>query len=153
MDGWRGALFKDWTFATQITVASGLPLTPVYLTAVRGTGVTGSIRPQYTGAPVYAAPAGLFLNPAAYAPPPPGQWGNAGRNSITGPNQFSLDASMGRAFPFRDHGSIDLRFDATNALNHVTFTGWNTTVTSAQFGLPNPPNGMRSIKANLRIRF
>ena len=153
MDGWRGALFKDWTFAAIISAGSGLPLNPIYVTAVRGTGVTGSIRPQYTGAPAYAAPEGFFLNPSAYAAPPPGQWGNAGRNSITGPAQFTLDASMGRAFPFRDHGSIDLRFDATNALNHVTFPSWNTTVTSAQFGLPNPANAMRTIRANLRVRF
>ena len=63
LSGWRGALFKEWTFATQITAGSGLPLTPIYLAAVRGTGVTGSIRPDYTGAPLYAAPPGFFLNP------------------------------------------------------------------------------------------
>jgi hypothetical protein len=50
LGGWRGALFKDWTFTTQITAGSGLPLTPTYIAAVRGTGVTGSIRPTYTGA-------------------------------------------------------------------------------------------------------
>ena len=153
LSGWRGVLFKDWTFATQITTGSGLPLTPVYVTAVRGTGVTGSIRPHYTGAPVYAAPAGFFLNPAAYEAPAAGQWGNAGRNSITGPGQFALDASLGRAFPFRDHGSIDLRFDSSTALNHVIFPIWNTTVASAQFGLPNPANAMRTVRANLRVRF
>ena len=153
LGGWRGALFKDWTFTTQITAGSGLPLTPVYFAAVRGTGVTGSIRPEYTGAPVYETPAGLFLNPAAYQAPAAGQWGNAGRDSITGPSQFTLDASMGRAFPFRDHGNIDLRFDSTNALNHVTFPSWNTTVTSAQFGLPNPANAMRTVRATLRVRF
>ena len=60
LSGWRGALFKDWTFTTQITAGSGLPLTPVYFTAVGGTGVTGSVRPEYTGAPLYAAPPGLF---------------------------------------------------------------------------------------------
>ena len=38
LSGWRGALFKEWTFATQITAGSGLPLTPIYLAAVRGTG-------------------------------------------------------------------------------------------------------------------
>ena len=50
MSGWRGALFKDWTFVTQITAGSGLPLTPIYVAAVQGTGVTGSIRPNFTGA-------------------------------------------------------------------------------------------------------
>jgi hypothetical protein len=153
LSGWKGVLLKDWAFATQITSGSGMPLTPIYVTAVRGTGVTGSIRPHYTGVPVYAAPAGLFLNPAAYEAPALGQWGNAGRNSITGPSQFSLDASIGRAFPFRDHGSIDLRFESSNALNHVVFPSWNTTVTSAQFGLPNPANAMRAVRASLRVRF
>ncbi|HTM50377.1 MAG TPA: hypothetical protein VL285_16905, partial [Bryobacteraceae bacterium] len=153
LSGWRGVLFKDWTLVTQITAGSGRPLSPVYLTAVRGTGVTGSIRPQYTGAPLYDAPAGLSLNPAAYQAPPPGQWGNAGRSSITGPAQFNLDASLGRSFPFRDRGSIDLRLEAANALNNVTFPSWNTIVTSAQFGLPVIANAMRSVRANLRVRF
>ena len=56
MSGWKGTLFKEWTVLTQITVGSGLPETPIYLAAVQGTGVTGSIRPDATGAAVYAAP-------------------------------------------------------------------------------------------------
>jgi hypothetical protein len=130
-----------------------MPLTPIYLAAVGGTGVTGSIRPDYTGAPLYAAPPGFFLNAAAYAPPAPGQWGSAGRNSITGPSQFGLNASLSRTFQMSDRLSLDLRVDATNALNHVTFPSWNTTVTSAQFGLPNPANAMRSLQTTVRVRF
>jgi hypothetical protein len=49
--------------------------------------------------------------------------------------------------------SLDFRLDATNALNHVTFPNWNTTVTSAQFGLPNTANAMRSIQTVFRARF
>ena len=63
LSGWKGTLFKEWTFLTQITVGSGLPETPIYLAAVPGTGVTGSIRPDDTGAPLYAAPAGLVSEP------------------------------------------------------------------------------------------
>src|SRR5947209_5607035 len=66
--GWKGAAFKGWTFLTQITAATGQPLTPIYLSAVNGTGMTGSIRPDVTGAPVYAA-SGRSLNPAAYQAP------------------------------------------------------------------------------------
>jgi outer membrane receptor protein involved in Fe transport len=153
VSGWKGALFKEWTAATQIAAGSGLPLTPVYLTAVSGTGVTGSIRPGYTGAPLYAAPSGLFLNPAAYAAPAAGQWGDAGRNSITGPSQLVLNASLGRTFRWKDRFHIDLRFDATNALNHVTFTSWYTTITSAQFGLPVAANATRTVQTSLRLRF
>ncbi len=151
--GWRGGLFKDWTFNSQITAGTGLPLTPIYFAAVKGTGVTGTIRPDYTGAPLYDAPAGLFLNPEAYAAPAPGRWGNAGRNSITGPSQFTLNASLSRTFTASDRLSFDFRLEAINALNHPVFPSWNTVVTSAQFGLPNPANPMRSLQTVARLRF
>ena len=144
---------KEWTVLTQITAGTGLPLTPIYLAAAPGTGVTGSIRPDYTGAPLYSAPEGLSLNPSAYVAPAPGEWGNAGRDSITGPAQFTMNASLGRTFRLTDRLNLDLRVDSTNALNHVTFPSWNTTVTSAQFGLPMTANPMRSMQTTLRVRF
>jgi trimeric autotransporter adhesin len=154
LNGWRGALFKEWTAATTINWGTGMPLTPTVLAAEAGTGVTGPIRPDYTGAPLYEAPAGFQLNPAAYALAPLGQWGNAGRNSITGPQQFTLNLSLGRTFRLKDRYSLDLRVDATNALNHVTFASWNTIVNSGQFGLPTPPaNAMRDLTTTLRVRF
>jgi hypothetical protein len=115
--------------------------------------VTGSLRPDATGLPAYDAPAGLFLNPGAYAAPAPGQWGSAGRNSITGPSQFLLNASLGRSFTMGDRFGLDLRFDVTNVLNHVTFQSWNTNVTSAQFGLAGRANPMRTIQTTVRLRF
>jgi hypothetical protein len=145
-------LFKEWTFLAQITAGSGLPESPIYLAAVPGTGITGTIRPDYTGAPLYAAPAGLFLNPAAYTAPLPGQWGNAGRDSITGPVQFTLNASVGRTFRLNDRLNADLRIDSTNPINHVTFPNWNTTL-GPLFGLPGPANAMRSLITRFVVRF
>ena len=153
VSGWKGALFKEWTVATQITAGSGLPQTPIYFATVPGTGFTGTIRPDYTGASIDAAPSGLFLNPAAFVAPPVGQWGNARRDSITGPNQFSLNLSLGRTFRLNDRYNLDLRVDSTNALNHVTYTLWNTVVNGAQFGLPAAANAMRSMQTTLRVRF
>jgi hypothetical protein len=115
--------------------------------------VTGAIRPEYTGAPLYTAPSGLALNPAAYTAPLPGQWGNAGRNSITGPAQFELDTSIGRTFRLKDRFNLDLRVDSVNTLNHVTFTSWNTIINNAQFGLPVAANSMRNLQTSLRLRF
>ncbi len=152
MKGWKGRLLKEWTITSQITAGSGFPLTPIYPAAVSGTGVTGSIRPDVTGASLYSAPAGYFLNPAAYTAPSYGTWGNAGRNSITGPAQFSLNASLGRTFQVKDRIILDLRIDSANVINHVTFTGWNTTVNSTQFGLAVGANPMRTIQITLRAR-
>jgi hypothetical protein len=153
MSGWRGTAFKEWTLTTQTSAGTGTPLTPVYTAVVRGTGVTGSIRPDYTGAALYSPPSGLSLNPAAYTAPAPGRWGNAGRNSITGPNQFTLGASLARSFELRDRKSLDIRLDATNILNHVNFPAWVTNVSSTQFGLPIAANPMRTVQATVRVRF
>jgi hypothetical protein len=153
VSGWRGALLKEWTASTQINAATGTPLTPVYQAVVKGTGVAGPIRPDYTGAGVYDAPSGLFLNPAAFTAPASGRWGNAGRNTITGPNQFTLNGSMSRTFRLSDRYSADLRIDAANALNHPTFPSWVTVISSAQFGLQNPANAMRTIQTTVRVRF
>ena len=153
LDGWHGGLFKDWTFITQLTAGSDLPLTPVYPVVVNGTGFSGSIRPDYTGAPLYAAHPGLVLNPAAYAPPRSGYWGNAGRNSIRGPSQFSLNASLQRTFRLTDRLSLDLHLDSANLLNHVTYRSWNTVITSMQFGRPDVANSMRTVRTNLQVRF
>ena len=151
MTGWKGVLLKEWTFVDTIQVASGLPLTPIYPVGVAGTGITG-IRPNVTGAPLYDA-VGRFLNPLAFTAPPDGQWGNAGRDIIIGPSIFSMNASMGRSFTVGDRHSIDMRFDASNVLNHVTFPSWNTNIQSQQFGLPSSANAMRVVRANLRLRF
>src|SRR6202034_1411251 len=58
LSGWLGRLYKEWTVVTTAVVGSGLPDTPVYLAAVPGTGFTGTIRPDPTGAPISMTRAG-----------------------------------------------------------------------------------------------
>jgi len=126
----------------------------MFLATVPGTGVTGTIRPSLTGASIYAASTlGYHLNASAFSQPAAGAWGNARRDAITGPNQFSLDAALSRSFTLRKTLNLDLRIDTTNLMNHAVFTGWNTTVNSATFGLPASVNAMRSLQATGRLRF
>jgi trimeric autotransporter adhesin len=153
MSGWRGRIFKDWTVVGTSVIGSGLPQTPIYLAAVPGTGYTGTIRPDLTGAPVSLNRGNQHLNPAAFSAPLPGEWGIAGRNSITGPSQFSLDTSLLRTFRPSGRFFLDAKVAATNVLNHPVFTGWNTTVNSTQFGVPLTANAMRSLETSLRLRF
>jgi len=152
VDGWRGALFKNWTLTGQVTTGSGLPLTPYYLSAVPGTGYTGAIRASLTGAST-DAPDGYYLNSAAYTAPAPGAWGNAGRNSARGPAQFGFNAGITRTFPWGSRLNLDYRIDATNVLNSVTYSGVNTLIGNPQFGLPNAVNEMRRIQTSLRMRW
>ena len=153
MRGWSGRLLKEWTVLTTIAYGTGLPETPSYLSAVPGTGFTGTIRPNPTGAPIYLSSAGVHLNTAAYTAPLTGQWGTAGRDSITGPSAFSLDSSLERTFRLNTKLNLTVRVDASNMLNHGVFTGWFTTVNSTQFGLPAAVNPMRSLQTTIRLRF
>jgi trimeric autotransporter adhesin len=153
VDGVRGRLLRDWTVVAQLTTGSGLPLTPVYLMPVPGTGFTSTLRPQLTGAPVDDAPDGAYLNPAAYMLPAPGQWGNADRNSVSGPAQFNFNAAVGRTFRWGSRFNVDWRIDATNVLNRVTWASVNSLVGSPQFGLPNRANQTRRLQSSLRMRF
>jgi carboxypeptidase family protein len=151
MSGWRGRAYKEWTINTQINVGSGLPETPL------NPGVLVSAyaiaRPDVTGAPLYASPPGRFVNPAAFVAAPAGQFGNARRDAIIGPNQFSLNATMQRTFRMSPKVNMDVTITGTNALNHVTFTNLYTGITSTQFGLPSTANQMRVLQTFIRLRF
>jgi hypothetical protein len=148
LSGWRGLIIKGWTVQSNISAGSGLPFSPIYPLPTQGTGIQGTLRPEYVGGDIYAALGGRFLNPLAFSAPLPGQWGDAGRDSITGPNQFTMNGSMQRSFS----DNITVQFAATNVLNHPNYSSWNG-VFGGQFGFPNQPGGMRNLTATFRWRF
>jgi hypothetical protein len=153
IDGWRGALYKEWTALLTISAGSGLPITPYTAALLGGTGANGAIRPDLTGESMYAAPAGLALNPAAFKTPAVGEFGDARRNSITGPGQLSMDFSMARTFRLRDHWNLDIQAKANNVLNHVVFGSYVANIESTQFGRPTSPNTMRTLQVSARLRY
>jgi len=151
LDGVKGKLFKGWTVTGNVITGSGLPITPIFLSQVPGSGVTGSLRPMLTGVST-DAPDGYYLNPAAYALPAAGQFGNAGRNSVRGPMPFTFNAGVTRTFQMTERLSVDWRIDATNVINRLTYTGVNT-LFGPQFGLPAAANTPRKLQTTIRMRF
>ena len=156
VDGWKAVVFKGWVVQNTITLASGSPLTPV-LGGVRsttsGTGITGSLRADATGLSVTDAAPGQPFNYAAFAVPAPGVWGNASRNSIIGPSQFTLNGSLSRNFRIAERKSVNFSLQAQNALNHVSFRSFNTTIGSINLGQLASPSNMRVINATMRFTF
>src|SRR4029453_18933906 len=130
----------------------GCPLRSLSFLTVAGTGFVG-VRPRLTGVPSDAVADGSYANPDAYATPLPGTWGDAGRNSMRGPSQFSLDMSLSRVFRLGGTWNLEWRVAATNVLYRVTFATIDTVVTSPQFGLPTIANPMRRIQTSFRLRF
>jgi hypothetical protein len=150
LSGWKGRVYKEWTVQTQVTLGSGLPETPLYAAELVA-GYPSTIRPNLTGAPLYNA-AG-FVNRLAYGAPLAGQYGNARRNSITGPSSFLLNTALVRTFRLDKRFNLDAQIASTNTLNHVSFTSYYNNVNSSQFGLPAAANAMRDLQTSLRLRF
>jgi hypothetical protein len=152
VDGVWGSLWKDWTIAAEISAGSGLPFTPIAFIPVAGTGIVG-IRASTTGVSPVPIAVRTYANPAAFAVPASGTWGNAGRNSLRGPAAFSMDLSVARVFRLRTRLNLEWRIAATNVLNRVTFAAVDAIVGSPQFGQPTVANPMRTVQMTTRLRF
>jgi hypothetical protein len=153
--GLAGRLLRDWQLSGTVTAQSGTPLTARTLgntAKLAQTGGIGSGRAEATGQDLAAATG--FFNLAAFTTPPPGEFGNAGRNTIPGPNFVGLNAAFGRSFQFGEsRRRLELRLEGNNVLNYVNYTNINTVVNATNYGLPISAASMRSVTAVLRFRF
>jgi hypothetical protein len=154
--GWKTALLAGWTLSGTFSATSGTPLTAYVagnLSNTAGLAAFGTSRAEATGLPIEGG-GNLYFNPAAFTTPPPGQFGDAGRDTIPGLFQLGVNSSLNRAFRFGDsRRQIQLRISATNALNHVTITSVGTTVNSQTYGLPTAASGTRNVSVLLRYNF
>ncbi len=154
--GWKTTALAGWTMNGNLTTATGMPLTATVsgnLANVGGVGALGTLRAEATGLPVTGGD-NPFFNLLAFTTPPSGEYGNAGRGTITGPSQFSLNASLNRAFRFGEtRRQLQLRLTANNVLNHVYISGFGTTVNSLNYGLPTAASATRSVTLLLRFNF
>lgn len=66
----------------------------------------------------------------------PGEFSNTGRNYFIGPHQFQLDMALSKKFRITERMSFDLRAEASNLPNAVTYAAPNVVVgsTAAPFG-------------------
>ena len=80
-------------------------------------------------------------------------YGDAGRNIIEGPRQFSLNMALGKTIQIRETRALELRLQATNVFNNVVFSAINTTVNSLAFGEVTSVGSMRKLTMVARFRF
>jgi hypothetical protein len=69
---------------------------------------------------------GFWLNPAAFAVPANGQFGNCGVGRYHGPGLTNVDLSLFKTFPIREAMRFEFRAEAFNAFNHANFTNPNS---------------------------
>jgi hypothetical protein len=167
--GVGAAILGGWRVSTFMTVMSGLPM---YITA----NATSSLAaPGNTQTPDLIAPVKIlhgvgtshpwFTASSFAAPTDPGAFGNVGRNYLSGPNYFDLDAALSKSIRFTERFSLDLRLEAFGATNTPQFYFNNTngtpsggaaagtTLGSSSFGDITSASGGRVLQLGLKFNF
>jgi hypothetical protein len=109
-----------------------------------GDGGFGHIRPDYLGGPIlvshtHKVPAGqnpMWYNPAVFAQPANGSFGNFHRNSIYGPGLDNWNMSLFKNLNFTENTRIQLRFEFYNVFNHTQWATVNNTLSAPTPGTP-----------------
>ena len=105
-----------------------------------------------------------YFNPAAFAKPAAGTYGNLGRDALYGPGFGSVDLSVFKRTPISERVGTEFRFEILNVFNRTNWANPNATFTSGSFGqLTATKNGTtgaglgfgepRNIQLSLRITF
>ena len=71
---------------------------------------------------------------AMFSSPAPGEFSNVGRNYFIGAPDFRSDVSMSKKFSFTESMNLDLRIDARNVFNAVSYGLPTTSANSSTFG-------------------
>jgi hypothetical protein len=62
-----------------------------------------------------------YVNPAAFAVPKPGTFGNSGRNSLAGPSLAQFDLTFAKKFYAAEKTNLEFRAEVYNLFNHTNF--------------------------------
>jgi hypothetical protein len=151
-----------WQLNGITTAQTGSPFTPVFSggDAAINAGSGGSVRPNVIGNPYGGtAPNGApfhqssnqWFNPAAYAIPV-NSFGDAGRNSLTGPGFVDFDFSVFKTFPITERLKLEFRAEFFNIFNHLNLGLPNAQVDAASGG-ENPGQILNAVGNPRQIQF
>jgi hypothetical protein len=132
--GWKNGFVGGWSVASIITAQSGFPFTPQLSYNPSNTGDTRNpvrpfLNPNFTGSVVTGNPAQWFNSAAFIAPPSAGGFfGNAGRDTYTGPGLATWDFSVLKETRVRERLNVQFRAEIFNFLNRANFNTPNLIV-------------------------
>lgn len=147
-------LASGWQVAGIVRVLSGdyFSLSSGVDQALSG---TDDERPQQVLTNVFAPHRSInqWLNPAAFAQPALGTYGNMGPGTVEGPGFFGIDVNVTRRFTVHERQALEVRGEAFNVLNHVNPLDPVTTLSSSTFGQIQAANDPRILQLALKYVF
>jgi len=116
---------------------------------------TDDQRPQQVASSPFAQNKNIrqWLNPAAFAQPALGTYGNMGPGTILGPGFFGIDMGLTRRFAIWERHALEVRGEAFNIMNHVNPRDPVSTLSSSTFGQIQAANDPRILQVALKYVF
>jgi hypothetical protein len=156
-EGPLSSLLGGWVWNGNVAIESGAPFTARVQGDVADVsrGVNGTLRANVTGASISLAnpTTKQWFNPAAFAVPAFGTFGDAARNTITGPGTFLVNMGLIKNFSLGRPRVLSFRVQATNVFNTPQFISIDTTVNSPTYGQVVRVGNMRTVQFQTRFRF
>jgi hypothetical protein len=160
--GIGATILGGWRLSSFLTLMSGLPL---YFTAPSG----NLLAPNNTQTPNLVAPVQIlhgigpgnpWFSTSSFAQPTGTSFGNVGRNYLSGPNFFNLDAALSKSTKLTERFGLDLRLEAFGATNTPQFffagnggSASGTTFKSTSFGQITSASGGRVLQIGAKFTF
>jgi hypothetical protein len=86
--------------------------------------------------------------------PMPGTRGNLGQRTIIGPGDWTLDGSLSKSIKITESKIVQIRFDATNVLNHPNLGNVEYSINDEDFGtIANKGTRSRNFQGQIRLQF
>jgi hypothetical protein len=157
----RHRWFGGWQTTGVWTFQTGLPFTVALLpdldnsnTGRSNLGFGANDRPNVIGDPhLDNRRSGQWFNTSAFAIPPRGQFGNAGRNILEGPGLVTISASLLKETALSESAVLQFRAEAFNLLNHVNYALPDNFVGSPTFGRILSAQEPRRLQLALKVLF
>ena len=147
-NGFLNAIVGGWETGGTMTAQGGVPANLTIGGVDNSSTDQGYDRPIYVGGPVYASnkTTADWFNRAAFVEAPPGTYGNVGRNTVSAPGIFGLDAELHKewAMPYREGHRLQFRFEAFNVLNHPDWSSPTLNILSGAAFAGQPSTAARS---------
>jgi len=116
-----------------ISAASPLPAGFTAVVNVPGGGASRNVRRPdlIPGVNPYLNNDRSLLNPAAFATPAPGTFGNLPRNALRGPNFWQSDLIFNKRIPLTEQVKLEFRTEVFNVFNRTNFANPSASLNSA----------------------
>ncbi|MBV8672495.1 MAG: TonB-dependent receptor [Acidobacteriaceae bacterium] len=152
--GIGSAIAGNWQLTTTALARNGFPVNVLLPSSyISPLGNSGTVRPDRVPGVSLRPPGGRnvdhWINPAAFALPANGGFGDAPRNLVQGPGTWQIDLGASKTIPIRERAQLEFRSEVFNIFNHPQLGFPNATCDVSTLTPVACPSGFGAITQTL----